>query len=189
VYLAVTQNPSTFFRFAVKYEGDLSLVWPAVRERIATVDPQLVPFWSDTLGDSVAASLLFQRAPMQLLSGFALLGLFLGVIGVYGVMAHEFGSRRHEIAVRMAIGGSRWDIAGLMTRQWLLIVGSGAVVGLVAALASAQLVASLLFGTGSNDLMVTLTALAALFGAALLATVIPVRRAVRIDPAIALREE
>jgi putative ABC transport system permease protein len=189
VYVPLTQGSPGFVRFAVNFDGDRGAVWSAVRKTIAALDPALVPFWTDTLEASVGASLLLQRTPMQVLSGFAIVGLFLGVLGVYGVMAHEFGRRRREIAVRLAIGGSRGDIVSLMGREWILVVGTGVVVGLAGTVASSRLIASLLYDTGPLDPRVLSGALGALILAALVACLIPVRRAVRIDPAMALREE
>ena len=189
VYVPLTQASPGFVRIAVKFEGDRGAVWSAVRKSIAALDPALVPFWTDTLESSVGASLLLQRTPMQLLSGFAVVGLFLGVLGIYGVMAHEFGRRRREIAVRLAIGGSRGDIASLLGREWVVVVGGGLVAGLAGTAASSRLIASLLYDTGPLDPRVLSGALGALILAALAACLIPVRRAMRVDPALALREE
>ena len=189
IYVPMTQRSPGFVRIAVKFDGGRAAVWSAVRKQIAALDPSLVPFWTDTLEDSVGASLLLQRTPMQVLSGFAIAGLLLGVLGVYGVMAHEFGSRRREIAVRLAIGGSRWDIVSLMGREWILVVGTGVVAGLAGTVASSRLIASLLYGTAPHDPRVLGASLGALLVAALFACLVPVRRAVLVDPAVALRED
>ena len=189
LYIPMTQTSFGFVRIAVKFEGDRAAVWSAVRKTITALDPALVPFWTDTLENSVGASLLLQRTPMRLLSGFAIVGLFLGALGVYGVMAHEFGSRRREIAVRLAVGGSRRDIVSLMGREWIQVVGTGILAGAAGAFASSRLVASLLYGTGPHDLRVLAASLGTLILAALIACLIPVRRAIRIDPAVALRED
>lgn len=187
VYLPMAQAPSGFMRLAVKYEGVRD--WPAVVRQIATVDKGIVPFWTDTLENSVESSLLFQRGPMQLLSVFAVVGLLLGALGVYGVLGHEFNARRREIAVRLAIGGSRQDILALLSRRWFALVAAGTFIGLLASLGSIRIVEGLLFDVAATDLRVLATVVAILVLAAALAALGPVRRAVKVDPVSALRQE
>jgi predicted permease len=187
IYQPVTQNPPGFFRLAVAFNAEGP--WTHVRDRIRDIDPGLVPFWTDTMTNSVNASLLVQRGPMRLLGGFAAVGVFLGVLGVYGVIAHEFGQRRQELAIRVAIGGRRPDILRLLGRRWLAVVGAGIVVGLAGATAAQRLVGSLLYGTGPSDPLVLAFSVSVLAVAAALACLGPVRRALSVDPIIALREE
>jgi predicted permease len=185
IYQPTTQNPPGFVRLAVAFQAQAP--WTTVVDRIRSVDPGLVPFWTDTLSNSVDTSLLVQRGPMRLLGGFAAVGVFLGVLGVYGVIAHEFGQRRRELAIRVAIGGRRPDILRLLGRRWLTIVGGGSVVGLAGAVATHRLIDSLLYGTGPSDPTVLGFSVTVLAAAAALACLGPVRRALSVDPILVLR--
>ena len=187
IYSFSAQNPPGFFRLAVRFDGVED--WQKVREQIATVDRGLVPFWRESLSDSVNASLLFQRGPMQLVSVFSVVGLFLGGLGVYGVLAHEFGARRREIAIRLAIGGSHRGILHLLWSRWLVLVAPGIAGGVAGALASSRFVESLLFETGLTDPLVMAAAVGVLIVAAMIAAIAPARRALAVDPALTLRQE
>jgi hypothetical protein len=187
IYSFSAQNPPGFFRLAVRFDGPAE--WSKVLEQIATVDRALVPFWRESLSDSVNASLLFQRGPMQLVGAFSVVGLFLGALGVYGVLAHEFNARRREIAVRLAIGGSQRGILALLWRRWSVLVVPGIAGGVAGALATSRLVESLLFETGLTDPMVIAAAVGVLIVAAAVAAVAPARRALAVDPALTLRQE
>jgi putative ABC transport system permease protein len=188
IYVPHTQASLQFFRLALALDGERGSVWPSVQAAVRELDPTLVLFWNDTMVGSLDASLILQRTPMRLLTGFAALGLFLGVLGVYGVMAWEFGRRRREIGLRMAIGSTAWGIARLLGREWLAVVGAGVALGVLASLASTRVLASLLYGTGPVDPAVLAVTAGAIVGAALLACVAPVRRALRVDPAGTLKE-
>lgn len=187
VYLPMAQAPSGFLRMAVKHDGTGD--WPSVVRQITTVDNGISPFWTDTLENSVNASLLFQRGPMQLLSVFAVVGLMLGALGMYGVLGHEFSARRREIAVRLAIGGSPQDILSLLSRRWFALVAAGTLGGLVASVGSARIVEGLLFDVAATDPRVMAWVIAILVVAAALAALGPVRRALKVDPASALKQE
>ena len=185
VYLPMAQFPSFFMRLAVKDEGARD--WPAVVRQIATVDAGLVPFWTDTLENSVASSLLFQDGPMQLVSLFAGVSLLLGAIGVYGVLAHEFAARQREVAVRLSLGGSRRHIAGLLSRRWCVVIGCGMLAGLLGAFGSTRIVRGLLFDVTPTSPALLITVTTVLLAVAALAGLAPLRRALRTDPATALR--
>jgi hypothetical protein len=188
MYAPVTQSSPGFVRLAVTHHGP-EREWATVVERIQSVDAALTPFWTDTLANSVNASLLFQRGPMLLLGVFSAVGLFLGMLGIYGVLAHEFAARRREIAVRVAVGGTRGDIVALVWRRWSVIVGIGAIAGLGGTFAATRLVEGLLFGTGPTDPGVLVAALLAMAGAAALSAIAPTRRAIAVDPALTLRQD
>ncbi len=188
LYIPVTQSPPGFFRLAVKLDGEQTAVWPEVHARADELDPELVLFWSDTMEGSVAASLILQRTPMQLLSAFSVIGLLLGTLGVYGVMAYSVGSRRREIGLRMAMGSTGGQVAVLIGREWSAVVGIGIGLGVVGTLASTRVIQSLLFETGPLDPQVLLGVLGVVLAAAAIACLVPVRRAVRVDPTTALRE-
>jgi len=188
LYLPVAQSPLGFFRVVTKLDGEQATVWPQVHARAGSLDPELVLFWSDTMEGSIEASLILQRTPMQLLSLFGAIGLLLGTLGVYGVMAYSVGSRRREIGLRMAMGSTGWQVAQLIGREWSAVVGVGVALGVAGTFVSTRVIQSLLFETGPLDPQVLLGVLILVLAAAALACLAPVRRAVGVDSVTALRE-
>jgi ABC-type antimicrobial peptide transport system permease subunit len=126
---------------------------------------------------------------MWMLVTFAAFALILAAVGIYGVIAYWVDQRTREIGIRMALGADRASILGLIGREFLAIVGIGLAVGLVGAFALTRLMASLLFGVSAID-ATTFGLLPLVLGAiALIATYVPARRAMRVDPAVAVRTE
>jgi ABC-type antimicrobial peptide transport system permease subunit len=125
----------------------------------------------------------------NLSGGFGLLAGLLAALGLYGVMSYMVARRRSEIGVRMAMGASRGDIISLVFREAGRLVLIGLVIGLACSFALSRFAESLLFGLKPNDTLTFATACVLLFFTAVLATLIPARRAVGLDPAVALREE
>jgi putative ABC transport system permease protein len=126
---------------------------------------------------------------MLLLAAFAGLALFLAALGIYGVLAYDVSQRTREIGMRSAIGASRGQIAGLILRQGIWKAGLGVVLGLVGAALLSSSMTSLLFNVPPTDPAVYATVSGVLIAVALLASYLPARRAARINPLIALRDE
>jgi len=130
-----------------------------------------------------------RRAVMLLLAAFAGLALFLSALGIYGVLAYDVSQRTREIGMRTAIGASRGQVAGLIMRQGLWKGGIGVALGLVGAILLSSSMTTLLFNVKPTDPSVYAAVSFVLIAVALVASYFPARRASRIDPLVALREE
>ncbi|MGH9935163.1 MAG: FtsX-like permease family protein, partial [Blastocatellia bacterium] len=136
-----------------------------------------------------AESIRRPRLLAELVGVFAGLALLLAIIGVYGVLSYMVAQRRREIGVRLALGAQRRDVVGLVMRETMLLVVIGLIIGLGAALASTNLIASLLYGLTPYDPLTIALASLLLLAVAALAGYLPARRAARVDPMVALRHE
>jgi putative ABC transport system permease protein len=137
----------------------------------------------------ITTQLAQPRFNMMLLAIFAGVAMVLAVIGIYGVIAYSVSRRTREIGIRMALGARQTQMLGMILRQSMILVAIGIVVGFLFALAVTRVMATLLYGVGRNDLSIYAVVIALLGGAALLASYIPARRAMKVDPMIALRYE
>jgi predicted permease len=160
-----------------------------VRAQIAALDPNMAVFNTETMQEHLNESLLLPRISAWLLGSFGAVGLTLGAIGLYGVMSYSVRRRTHEIGVRMALGARPGALLAMVLRQGLALTGVGLAIGLSVAVAVGRFSASLLYGISGTDLITFLTVPAVLVAAALVAIVIPARRAAQVDPIVALRNE
>jgi predicted permease len=165
-----------------------SMIGPLVKSRIAQLDPTL-PVDIDTLDHSVTALADRPRFESALLSFFALCGLLMAVIGLYGVISYVATQRTQEIGVRMALGATRADILGLIALEGIRLILVGSAIGLVAALSMAQLLRHLMFHVGPRDAATYAAVMLLLAAVAITATLIPAMAAMRTDPGKALRCE
>ena len=161
----------------------------ALRDKVRAIDPALPLFEAGSLENAVDSSFDGRRAVMLLLAVFAGMALFLSALGIYGVLAYDVSQRTREIGVRSAIGASRGQIAGLVLQQGLWKTGIGVVIGLAGAWLLSSSMASLLFNVQPTDPRVYAAVSLVLIAVALLASYLPARRASRIDPLVALRDE
>ncbi len=162
---------------------------PALRAKVRALDPAIFLFDAGPLEKSVGSSFDNRRAVMLLLAAFAGLALFLSSLGIYGVLAYDVSQRTREIGVRGAIGASQGEIVGLILKQGLWKTGIGIVIGLTGSLLVARSMKSLLFGVQPTDPLVYVVGSVVLVVVALLASYLPARRAAKIDPLVALRDE
>jgi predicted permease len=190
LYAPLAQRPWPFVRFLVRAQrGDAAGLAPAVRAQIQSADRTLAIDRMSTLDALVARSVAERRFYMLLLATFAGLALLLAGVGVFGVVAYAVTQRTREIGVRMALGASAGDIGGLMFRRALLLTALGLGIGLGASAALAGVLRSLLFQMQPRDPLTFAVSAVALTGVALLASYWPTRRAMRVDPLVALRHE
>jgi putative ABC transport system permease protein len=141
------------------------------------------------MDDVVTTSVAPPRFRTVLVSIFALVGLLLAAIGIYGVMAYAVAERTHELGVRIALGAERRDVVRLVLGEALVLAAAGIAAGVAGALAATRLIQSLLFGVTTTDAATFAGIGALLFATALVASWIPTRRALRVDPMVALRYE
>ncbi len=142
-----------------------------------------------TMDQRVHDSLARQRFATTMLGAFSLFALLLSTVGVYGVISYLVSQSKHDLGIRIALGAQPANIVGLVVRQGMELTAVGVVAGLVGAVAVTRVMASLLFGVTATDTLTFGTVAGLLAGAALFATVIPARRATRVDPMTVLRED
>ena len=182
-------TPPLSLYVAVRTKGDPAALAPSVRREVAAVDPEQPLANVRTMEERVAGSVAERRFNMTLLGVFACVALALAAVGVYGVMAYAVARRTHEIGVRVALGAQRGDVVRLVLRQgmWLALAGVGC--GVALAYAATRLMQGLLYGVSPTDPLTFAGVSALLAAAALLACLVPARRATKVDPMIALRYE
>lgn len=196
LYLSVWQLPDKFWpllsnggQYAARTAGMPSGLVNSIREAVQRADSSAVVYEVRPMQEIVARSVATQRLAMILLSVFSTLALALSAIGIYGVISYLTAQRTHEIGVRIALGASSKDVVKMVLSEGMRITIVGVAVGVAAALGLTRLLAKLIYGVGRMD-PVTFVAVAVLLSAvALLACYIPARRAMRVDPIIALRYE
>jgi len=138
---------------------------------------------------NIASSLAARRLIMTLLGAFAGLALVLASVGLYGVMALSVTQRTRELGIRMALGAARYDVFRLVLSHGALLICIGIVIGLIGAIAASHVLQAVLYNVGALDLPAFAIAIGALAFIALFACFLPARRASRVDPIIALRED
>jgi putative ABC transport system permease protein len=189
VYLPYAQSPQFHSFFVVHARGSPADVLAAARAQLRSVDASLPLFDVRTMEERSAASVAPRRLSMALLAGFAGVALALAAIGIYGVIAHTVRQRTREIGIRMALGARRARILRLVVGQGMALTLTGLALGMFGATAVTRLLERLLFGVRPHDPATFVAATLLLVVTALLACYLPARRATRIDPMIALRDE
>jgi predicted permease len=176
-------------QLAVRTTATTGALTAAIRAAVDRVDPTVPLTTVQTMDDVVERSLAETWFTMLLLAGAALGALVLGMIGLYGVIRYVVAQRTAEIGVRIALGARPADVRALVLRQGMTVTLAGVALGLAAAWASTRLMASLLFEVSASDPLTFATVALVLIAVSAMATYLPARRAARIDPSQALREE
>jgi len=189
MYLPFEQLPYPAMSLVVRSTVKLDALIPMVRGKIAQLDPTLAVANVSTMEEIVRTSIAQPRLITELVSMFAAFALLLAAIGIYGVMAYSVTARTREMGIRMSLGASRQDIFRLVVGQGARLTLAGVILWLLGAFALARLIATLLSGVRATDPRAFTLAAAILFVTSLGACYIPARRAIRVDPMVALRYE
>jgi predicted permease len=189
LYQAPSQGASKELAIFLRGRLDPAATPVELREQVQAVNPELPVFGAQTLNDALSASLSERRFSMEMVGLFALTALLLAGLGIYGVISYIVSERTHEIGIRRALGAQSRNILRMVLRQGLGLAIAGAAVGLVCALIVSHLMAGLLYGVRPTDPVTFAGVALLLIGVALLACYIPARRAIRVDPLVALRHE
>lgn len=188
-YLPYTQREWGFGDFEVRYSGDFSSIANEVQQAIHDVDLRLPITHVMTLDSQVASSFTNQTIIAELSAFFGLMAVFLSCIGLYGLMSYLVGRRTGEIGIRMALGANRSEVAWQVLREIGLLVLAGIFIGLPLTLSGIRLVRNMLYGLRGTDPLSLMAATALLLFAGMAAGYLPARRASRVDPVVALRDE
>ncbi|MGQ0639802.1 MAG: ADOP family duplicated permease [Gemmatimonadaceae bacterium] len=190
IYVPIQQAPSAdgAHTLLVRVRGNPAAAVPTVRAVVREADAGLAVFGAESLEETLSSSIQQRRFVMLLLGLFAGLAVVLAVIGIHGVLSYTVRRRQHEIGIRMALGASPNRVTRLVLNYGARLAALGIVLGIAVALVVTRFLATLLYGVTTTDAATLGGAVVLLAAAALLATYLPVRRAVRIDPMDSVRE-
>jgi len=189
IYRCTYQRTDKELAIFVRGHLDPSRIPDQARELVQSINPELPVFGAMTLPGVVSGSLSQRRFSMEMVLLFALTALLLAGLGIYGTISYLVSERTHEIGIRLALGASRRKIMRMILRQGLDLAIAGAALGLIGAFIVARLMSGLLYGVAPYDPLTFAGVTLVLTAVALAACYIPARRATKVDPMIALRED
>ena len=189
VYDPLHQDASSDMNLLVKSNVDPAAMISAIRSAVASVDKDQAIFAISTMDQLRSDSVATQRLTLVVLGAFSALALILAAIGIYGVISYSVAQRTHEIGIRIALGAQRGDVLRMVLKQGVQIALIGVALGFAVSIGLTRLMSSLLFSVGADDPATFASAAILLALVALFACYIPARRALRVDPMIALRYE
>ena len=190
MYVSYIQNPERRMNLVLRTEArDASRITPAARAQVKAFDPNQIIWRAQTLEQLLGTSVAPRKFNMLLVGIFAGVALLLAAVGLYGVMSYSVSWRTQEIGIRMALGANRADVLKLVVRQGMMMTLIGLVLGLAGAFALSRVLTGMLYGVSATDPLTFTGVSIVLLVVALLACLIPARRATHVDPIIALRTE
>ncbi|HLJ40189.1 MAG TPA: ABC transporter permease [Candidatus Acidoferrales bacterium] len=189
VYVSSLQYPDSTMNLVVKSRIAPAALISAIRSAVASIDKNQPIFAISTMNQLVSDSVATRRITLALLGLFSALALILAAIGIYGVISYSVAQRTHEIGIRMALGAQHKDVLRMILRQGVKIAVAGVAIGVIVSLGLTQLMSSLLFSVSAADPLTFAGVAVLLVLVAMLACYIPARRALRVDPMVALRYE
>jgi macrolide transport system ATP-binding/permease protein len=188
-FVPLDQNYQSFVSLLVRTNGNPESVMPTVLRHVQALDSNMALLQPQTIQEVIAQGLWAPRMAAALFGIFGLLGLLLAAVGIYGVMAYMVSQRTNEIGLRMALGARPSSVLILVTKQGMRLVGMGIGLGIVAAVVLTRLMVNLLFNVSTFDPVTYGSVSVFVLAIAFLASWLPARRAARIDPVLALRQE
>jgi len=189
IYVALGQFAPVNAVVFLRSRGNVEQLGEAVRHEVESVNPNVPVHSITSMDEIIARSVADRRFSLELLGVFAAVALLLAAIGIYGVMAYSFSQRAHEVGIRIALGAQRLDILRMALGEGMRIVVIGLASGLVGAAIMTRFFRSMLFAVAPADPITFVSVSVILAGVALFACYIPAKRATRVDPLVALREE
>jgi putative ABC transport system permease protein len=188
-YEPFSQQPFSSMALVVRTTGDPTSLSGAIRSEVLNLDKEQPVSSIRPLAHLVSSSIAQQRFAMLLLGVFAAVAMVLASVGIYGVMSYSVTQRTHEIGIRMALGAGQRDVLRLVVGHGMLLTLIGVAIGLVVAFLLTHVMAALLFGVSATDLTTFVVFSTSLTAVALVACLVPARRALKVDPMVALRYE
>jgi predicted permease len=189
VHFAVSQQMVPYQVIVARTQGDARRLVEDIRRELTSLEPNAPILDSQTMEAQIAATLLPVRVGMWVVSAVGVVALLLAAVGLYGVIAYSVSRRTREIGIRVALGARPGTVVSLVLRQGLLVALAGLGIGALLAVVATRALAGMLYGVSLADPIAWSGAAAAILGAAVLANLLPARRAARVDPAVALRSE
>jgi len=189
MYVPFAQAPLYGGEVVVRSSLSASSVAAGIRQAVDSIDKGLPLTNVESFPDALGASVAQERFRTLVLSSFSGIALILAAVGIFGVISYSASQRTHEIGIRMALGAQQGNVLRLILGHGAKLAIFGLSAGAVAALLLTRLMASLLYGVSATDPITFGTVAIVLLGVALIACYIPARRAMRVDPMVALRHE
>jgi predicted permease len=189
IWTPITQDYISSGSLMVRTTGNPESVFAAVRGEVQALDPNLPLFDVKTLIDHMQLALFPARVAATVLGVFGLVALLLSAIGIYGITSYAVAQRTHEIGIRMALGAQWADVLRLVLNHGLKLTFTGAAIGLIGAYVATRAITSVLYGVSATDPLTFVSVSVLLIGVALVACYVPARRATKVDPLVALRNE
>ncbi|HEX7050740.1 MAG TPA: ABC transporter permease [Longimicrobiales bacterium] len=189
IYIPYAQRPGGALQIVVRTAGDPLELAAAVRREVHALDPNLPVEGFTRLEQVIAGSVARPRFYTTLLGIFAAVALALAAVGIFGVMSYAVAQRRREIGIRLALGARPAEVVGSVVARGLALAGAGIAVGTLAALGLTRVMRSQLYGVSATDPLTFAAMILCLGAAAALASWLPARRAARVDPMVALRDD
>jgi putative ABC transport system permease protein len=189
IYVGLRQFAPVNAVVFLRSKGDIEHLGEAVRREVEKVDPNMPVHSISSMDQIIARSMADRRFALELLGVFAAVALLLAAVGIYGVMSYSFSQRTHEIGIRVALGAQRMHILNMAIGEGMQLVVIGLAIGLIGAGTLTRFVRTMLFNVSPFDPITFAAISATLAAVAFLACYVPARRATRVDPLVALREE
>ncbi|HEU4769963.1 MAG TPA: ABC transporter permease [Pyrinomonadaceae bacterium] len=189
IWAPLTQDYNSSGSLVVRTNGSPEAMFAAVRKEVNALDPNLPLFDVQTLQEHLRLALFPARIAATVLGVFGLVALLLSAIGIYGITSYAVAQRTHEIGIRMALGAQLSDVLKLVLNHGLKLTLIGAAIGIVGAYAATRAITSVLYGVSATDPLTFVSVSLLLIVVALVACYVPARRATKVDPLVALRNE